>query len=61
MVTVAITALGLEYLVKILDCCRSRSRYIFTDSDSAALVGRETDGKGPLENLDKCENNVGIS
>jgi hypothetical protein len=34
MVTVAIRALQLEYLVKILDGGRSRSRYIFTDSDS---------------------------
>jgi hypothetical protein len=38
MVIVAIRALGLEYLVKILDWGRSRSRHIFTDSDSAALV-----------------------
>jgi hypothetical protein len=35
MVTVAIRALELEYLVKILDLGRSWSRYIFTDSDSA--------------------------
>jgi hypothetical protein len=35
MVTVAIRALELEYLVKILDW--GRSRYIFTDSDSTAL------------------------
>jgi hypothetical protein len=34
MVTVAITALDLEYLVKILDW--GRSRYIFTDSDSGS-------------------------
>jgi hypothetical protein len=34
MVTVAIRALELEYLVKILDLGRSRSRYIFTDSES---------------------------
>jgi endonuclease/exonuclease/phosphatase family metal-dependent hydrolase len=34
MVTVAIRALELEYLVNILDWGRSRSRYIFTDSDS---------------------------
>jgi hypothetical protein len=34
MVTVAIMALELEYLVKILDWGRSRSRYIFTDSNS---------------------------
>jgi hypothetical protein len=33
MVTVAIRALELEYLVKILDWGRSWSRYIFTDSD----------------------------
>jgi hypothetical protein len=33
MVTVAIKALDLEYLVKILDWGRGRSRYIFTDSD----------------------------
>jgi hypothetical protein len=33
MVTVAIRALVLEYLVKILDW--SRSRYIFADFDSA--------------------------
>jgi hypothetical protein len=32
MVTVAIRALDLKYLDKILDC--GRSRYIFTDSDS---------------------------
>jgi hypothetical protein len=32
MVTVAIRALELEYLVKILDW--GQSRYIFTDSDS---------------------------
>jgi hypothetical protein len=32
MVTVAIRALELEYLVKILD--RGRSQYIFTDFDS---------------------------
>jgi hypothetical protein len=37
MVTVAIRAVGLEHLVKILDLGRSRSRYIFTDSDSTAL------------------------
>jgi hypothetical protein len=38
MVTVAVRALELEYLVKILDW--GRSRYIFADpdSDSAALV-----------------------
>jgi hypothetical protein len=36
MVSVAIRALELEYLVKILDW--SRSRYIFTDSDSTALI-----------------------
>jgi hypothetical protein len=34
MVTVAIVALELEYLVKILDRGRSRSRYISTESDS---------------------------
>jgi hypothetical protein len=34
MVTVAIRALELEYLVKILDWGQSRSQYIFTDSDS---------------------------
>jgi hypothetical protein len=33
MVTVAIRALELEYLVKILDWGRSRSRYIFADSN----------------------------
>jgi hypothetical protein len=33
MVTVAIRALDLEYLVKILDWGQSRSRYIFADSD----------------------------
>jgi hypothetical protein len=33
MVTVGIRALELEYLVKILDWGRSRSRYIFTDND----------------------------
>jgi hypothetical protein len=33
MVTVAIRALELEYLVDIFDLGRSRSRYIFTDSD----------------------------
>jgi hypothetical protein len=38
MVTVAIRALELEYLDKILDSGRSRSRYIFTDSDSTALA-----------------------
>jgi hypothetical protein len=32
MVTVAIRALGFEYLDMILDC--GRSRYILTDSDS---------------------------
>jgi hypothetical protein len=36
MVTVAVRALELEYLIKILDW--GRSRYIFTDSDSPALV-----------------------
>jgi hypothetical protein len=35
MVTVAVRALDLEYLVKILDWGRSRD--IFTDSDSTAL------------------------
>jgi hypothetical protein len=40
MVTVAIRALELEYLVKILDRGQSQSRYIFTDSDSTALVPR---------------------
>jgi hypothetical protein len=34
MITVAIRALELEYLVKVLDWGRSRSRYIYTDSDS---------------------------
>jgi hypothetical protein len=34
MVTVAIRALELEYLDKILDSGRSQSRYIFTNSDS---------------------------
>jgi hypothetical protein len=34
MVTVAIRTLQLEYLVKILDWGRSRSQYIFTNSDS---------------------------
>jgi hypothetical protein len=34
MVTVAIRALELEYLIKILDWGWSQSRYIFTDSDS---------------------------
>jgi hypothetical protein len=34
MVTVAIRALRLEYLVKILDWGQSQSWYIFTDSDS---------------------------
>jgi hypothetical protein len=34
MVTVAIGALQLEYLVKVLYRGRSGSRYIFTDSDS---------------------------
>jgi hypothetical protein len=38
MVTVAIRALELDYLVKILDWGRSRSRYIFTHSDSTALL-----------------------
>jgi hypothetical protein len=33
MVTVAVRALGLECLVKVLDSGRSRSQYIFTDSD----------------------------
>jgi hypothetical protein len=33
MVTVAINTLEFEYLDKILDWGRSRSRYIFTDSD----------------------------
>jgi hypothetical protein len=34
MVTVAVTALGLEYLDKILDLGQTQSRYIFTDSSS---------------------------
>jgi hypothetical protein len=34
MVTVAIRALDLEYLVKILDWGPSRGRYIFTDPNS---------------------------
>jgi hypothetical protein len=34
MVIVAIKALDLEYLVKILDWGQSRGRYIFTNSDS---------------------------
>jgi hypothetical protein len=34
MVTVAIRALELEYLDKILDWGQSQSHYIFTDSDS---------------------------
>jgi hypothetical protein len=34
MVTVAITALELEYLEEILDQGWSQSQYIFTDSDS---------------------------
>jgi hypothetical protein len=34
MVTVAVRALELECLVKILDWGQSRIRYIFTDSDS---------------------------
>jgi hypothetical protein len=40
MVTVAIRALEVEYLVTILDWGQSRSRYIVTDSDSdsTALV-----------------------
>jgi hypothetical protein len=38
MVTVAIMALELEYLVKILGWGRTRSRYIFPDSDSTALT-----------------------
>jgi hypothetical protein len=52
MVTVAIRALGLEYLVKILDWGRSRSWYfsfrlhlkIPSDSDSTALE----------ETIEKC-------
>jgi hypothetical protein len=36
MVTVAIRALELDCLVKILDL--GRSLYIFTDSDSTALI-----------------------
>jgi hypothetical protein len=43
MVIVDIRALELEYLVKLLDCGRSRSRYIFTDSDSAALESDHPD------------------
>jgi hypothetical protein len=39
MVTVAIRALELEYLVKILDW--GRSRYIFTDSDATALLASD--------------------
>jgi hypothetical protein len=34
MATVGVRALDLEYLVKILDWGQSRSRYIFTDSNS---------------------------
>jgi hypothetical protein len=34
MVTVAVRALELEYLVKILDWGQSQSRYIFTNSNS---------------------------
>jgi hypothetical protein len=34
MLTVAIRALELEYLVKILNWGQSQSQYIFTDSDS---------------------------
>jgi hypothetical protein len=37
MVTVAIRAVELEYLVKVLDSGCSGSQYIFTDSDSTAL------------------------
>jgi hypothetical protein len=43
MVIVAIRALELEYLVRILDWGRSQGRYICTDSDSdstALLVTR---------------------
>jgi hypothetical protein len=36
MVIVAIRAVELEYLDKILDWGRSSSQYIFTDSDSSS-------------------------
>jgi hypothetical protein len=38
MITVAIRALGLEYLVKILDWDRRQSQYIFTDPDSDSTL-----------------------
>jgi hypothetical protein len=38
MVNVAIRALELEYLVKILNWGRGRSQYIFSNSSSIALV-----------------------
>jgi hypothetical protein len=46
MVTVAIRALDLDYLDKILDWGRSRSRYIFTDSDSTTPIATPTPHPG---------------
>jgi hypothetical protein len=43
MITVAIMTLNLEYLVKILDWGRSRSRYIFTDSNFASDSNSDSD------------------
>jgi hypothetical protein len=42
MVNVALRALNLEYLVKILNSGQSRSRYIYTDSDPDSTTLVET-------------------